>query len=107
MYYVLTENLSFEIASEDLPEKLDFENALNLISETDDRWRLPNIEELNLMFKLHSKAVGNFKYDTYISSEGINNYNYKSKSFIDGSIRNGSSYKKPPFKNRVRLIRNI
>ncbi|NNK40526.1 MAG: hypothetical protein HKP45_07745 [Winogradskyella sp.] len=107
MYYVLTETQSFEIASEDLPEKMEWLEALEASRKVGDRWRMPNLPELELMYVLHQKAIGNFKNDTYLSSEGVNKYTNKSKSFISGTIYGSHSTKRPVPKEWVRLVRNI
>lgn len=108
MFYVLTDKLSFEIAREDLPKEMEWLKAVEESRKVGERWRLPNFEELSYMHKLHTKAIGNFKNDSYVSSEGVTNYNFKSINFLNGSNSNNNfSTKKPPVKRWVRLIRNI
>lgn len=104
--YVLTDNLSFEIYHEDLEEMTWFESreySINL----GNRWRLPNKLELDEMYKLHLKAVGNFKFETYWSSEGSGNAYAFAKSFNTGQYSTGVSKSSSIPKYFTRLIRNI
>lgn len=105
--YVLTPTLAFEIAENDLPEKLDWKEAQQSGLILGDRWRLPTKEELDEMYRLHQRAIGEFKFENYWSSEGFSNYNAFAKSFNSGSYSNGSSSKHPLPKYNVRLVRNI
>lgn len=105
--YVLTESLSFEIADSELPNKMTFSEALDSAIEIGDRWRLPTIEELNQMHRLHRKAVGNFKNEAYWSSESISNRSFKAINFLTGGQYQGVGIKAPDPKYWVRLVRNI
>ena len=58
--YILTENISIEVASEDLP-LMTWSEAREQSLIIGNRWRLPEVEELKLMFKLHKKAIGNLR----------------------------------------------
>ncbi|MCA0152908.1 hypothetical protein [Winogradskyella vincentii] len=102
MYYVLTNKFSFEIAENDLPEKMLLRDAINVDSEIGDRWRLPTNEELLLMFRLHQKAIGKFKHENYWCSTWIKN---------TVSFRSGENFthpgQRPDPQCWVRLVRNI
>ena len=64
-------------------------------------------EELNEMFRLHQKGIGNFNHANYWSSNGLNNFNANAKSFITGGYSTSFSSKSPAPKHLVRLVRNI
>lgn len=104
--YVLTPTLSFEIAESDLQE-MDWDEARQHTLTLGDRWRMPNKEELDEMFRLSQKAIGGFKHKNYWSSEGYNKFSAFAKSFITGSYTDGVSSKAPAPKYLVRLVRNI
>lgn len=105
--YVLTNELSFEIAEKDLQNKLLWSEALQETLITGDRWRVPTKEELDEMFRLHQKGIGNFKHESYWSSNGVNDFNASAKSFITGGYSTSFSSKSPAPKHLVRLVRNI
>ena len=105
--YVLTQTLSFEIAEKDLPNKMEWREALEYTTSFGEKWRLPTKEELDEIYRLHQKGIGGFKFDYYWSSEGFSSYNANSKSFTTGTYSIGVGAKQPPSKHLVRLIRNI
>lgn len=105
--YVLTPTLAFEIAENDLPEKMEWTEAQQSGVILGDRWRLPTKEELDEMFRLHQRAIGGFKFEYYWSSEGHNNYCADAKSFNSGGYSSNYSPKHPVPKYNVRLVRNI
>jgi len=104
--YILTETLSFEIAANDLPE-MTWDDARQYTLEVGERWRLPTVEELNEMYRLHLKAVGKFQFKAYWSSKGFNNLHATAKSFSSGSFYEGVSKAAPAPKYLVRLVRNF
>lgn len=104
--YILTEKLSFEIAANDL-EEMTWDEARNYTLIIGDRWRLPTVEELAEMYRLHTKAVGKFQFKTYWSSKGFNNYCASAKSFTSGGYSDGVSKSAPVAKYLVRLVRNF
>ena len=105
--YVLTTELAFEIAENDLQNKMLWSVALEESLSIGDRWRVPTKEELNEMFRLHQKGIGNFNHANYWSSNGLNNFNANAKSFITGGYSTSFSSKSPAPKHLVRLVRNI
>lgn len=104
--YVLTDELSFEIYPSDL-EEMTWNDARNFSINLGERWRLPNKLELDQMYKLHLKAVGNFRFEIYWSSEGFGNANAYAKSFNSGVYSTSVSKSSPIPKYLTRLVRNI
>lgn len=105
--YVLSNDLAFEIDEKDLPQKLTWTEALNESLKIGNRWRLPNKEELEEMYKLHRKGIGNFQFDKYWSSDGKSDYTAFSKCFKSGDNYSQTNTRPPAPKNLVRLIRSI
>lgn len=104
--YILTESLSFEVATNDLQE-MTWDEARHYTLTIGERWRLPTVEELDEMYRLHLKAVGGFQFERYWSSKGFNNFNASAKSFSNGGYSEGVSKLAPEPKYLVRLIRNF
>lgn len=104
--YILTETLSFEIAATDLQE-MTWSQARDYTLVVGERWRLPTVEELDEMYRLHSKAVGGFQFKNYWSSKGFNNLSASAKSFSSGGYSEGVSKSAPVPKYLVRLVRNF
>lgn len=61
----IIENL--EIAEEDFPEMMNWENAKKTSEELGGGWRLPTTDELNEMYK-NREEIGGFAYSSYWSS---------------------------------------
>ena len=105
-----TENL--ELYPTDFPKQMSWKDAINHCESLGDGWRLPNIDELNLMYIEYKKdnSIADFTYTYYWSSTdnsvaGIKNpffalgknFNYEGKVMeIDKENRYG-----------VRPVRNI
>jgi hypothetical protein len=104
--YILAENISIEVASEDLP-LMTWSEAREQSLIIGNRWRLPEVDELKLMFKLHKKAIGNFGFSSYWSQEGINNFNATSLNFGTGNFSKVCNTKNPPVIHKTRLVRNF
>ncbi|MFD2909423.1 hypothetical protein ACFSX9_11855 [Flavobacterium ardleyense] len=104
--YVLTENLSFEIAANDLQE-MTWNEARAYTLIVGERWRLPTMEELDEMYRLHAKAVGGFQFKNYWSSKGYNDLRSFAKSFSTGIYSEGVTNNTPAPKCLVRLVRNF
>ncbi len=105
--FVITDDLTFEVAAEDLPATYEWTEAQLACNSLNDRWRLPSFKELQYMYHIHKKAVGNFKLKCYWSSDGINNFNAKCLSFLNGSMATGVGVKQPAPKYLVRPVRTI
>jgi hypothetical protein len=59
-----------EIAENDFPDKMNFDEAEKACAELGDEWRLPTREELNFLFQ-NKNSIGGFDegtYDIYCSS---------------------------------------
>jgi len=104
--YILTETLSFEISAKDLHE-MTWDEARQYTLVVGERWRLPTVEELNEMYRLHLKAVGGFQFKNYWSSKGYNNFSATAKSFSTGGYSDGVSKSAPVPQYLVRLVRNF
>ncbi len=105
--YVITDDLTFEVAAEDLPTTYEWTEAQLACNCLNDRWRLPTLKELNYMYRLHKKAIGNFKLATYWSSDGMNNFDAIKLDFLNGSRTTGIIYKNPAPKCLVRPVRTV
>ncbi len=58
-----------QVANKDFKFKMGFYDAIRACENLGSGWRLPTIEELELMYeKLHKKGIGNFHNDCYWSS---------------------------------------
>ena len=68
-----------------------------------NNWRLPNKEELNLMYELHKKGIGDFTDVNYWSSSEFYAYYAWSQYFYDGYRY--YFYKSYPL--RVRAVRSF
>jgi uncharacterized protein (TIGR02145 family) len=63
-----------EISNADLPEKMTI-SEIRVYLQKHSEWRLPTIEELNLMYEKRSSISGiKYGWDTYASSGEENNY---------------------------------
>jgi hypothetical protein len=104
------ENL--EICKNDFDEGLDFEQATKACTNLGDGWRLPTINELNILFQ-NRKKIGGFQDDFYWSSETKGNLvsfvNFSSKE-IEGTKSGHKSLitkKSTAFVRAVRVLPKI
>jgi clan AA aspartic protease (TIGR02281 family) len=58
---------NLEIAENDFPKLLDWDNAKNACASLGEGWRLPTKEELNILFE-NKEKIGGFVHDLYWSS---------------------------------------
>jgi len=81
-----------EVAKEDFPEMMNWDDAKKACNSLGDGWRLPNKVELRMMYEhLYLEEKGNFKGQLYwSSSESRINANYAWKAFFDG-LYNGEA----------------
>ena len=76
----------------------------DVLQERTGDWRLPDKEELNLMYRnLHLKGIGGFTDDCYLSSSELDSDATWGQDF--GSGYQGNSYK--DVKLRVRVVRSF
>ena len=96
-------NYSIEIAATDLPEELNWKTAETFCTEKGEGWRLPDIKELELIYKAIKKTeTHNFNADFYWSSSEF----YMAAYYFN--FRNGySTYIVKGHKNTVRMVRTI
>jgi formylglycine-generating enzyme required for sulfatase activity len=67
------EKQSIIIAANDFPNKMNWADAKKACSSLGKGWRLPTIQELEIICKtMHKKGLGNFKKESYWSSEENN-----------------------------------
>jgi nitrous oxide reductase accessory protein NosL len=76
---------SFEVAQNDFPNQMNWNDAKKACEGLGNGWRLPTKDELNLMYK-NRKKIGGFALSTYWSSTevGYNNDGAWIQDFVDG-----------------------
>jgi hypothetical protein len=63
-----------EVAKQDFPEDMDWEDAMSACQKLGSGWRLPSKEELEEMYtQLHKKGKGNFRTDDHYWSNSEDN----------------------------------
>ena len=97
-------NYSIEIAAADLPEELNWKTAEKFCTEKGDGWRLPELNELELIYHAIQKIKEhNINADFYWSSTESGDY-----AAYYFNFRNGySTYIVKGHKNSIRMIRTI
>ena len=76
----------------------------DILQERTGDWRLPDKEELNLMYEnLHEESLGNFADVFYWSSSEYNSPSAWSQLFLDGSQYSNFKY----YINRVRAVQSF
>ena len=58
---------NLKVAEKDFPKLMDWNAAMAACASLDSGWRLPNKDELNLLY-LNADSIGGFKYEDYWSS---------------------------------------
>jgi hypothetical protein len=87
-----------QVADKDLENTMDWISAKNGCTDLGSGWRLPTLEELNIMYEdLHLKRKGNFQKDGYwrISEEGELSawgFNFKRGGYYSCFKSNGWTY---------------
>lgn len=92
-----------QIASNDFPEKLDWNDAKKACSILGNGWRLPTKDELNIIYQNKDK-IGGFADSDYWSSTESTNSNYAGKQALD--IGSQAFFNKND-KLYVRAVRNF
>lgn len=101
-----TSNVFKDPTDEDIKENdlLNVTIKKHLNDKNNSGWRLPNKEELNLMYvNLHENNIGNLAVDYYWSSSEYHNYYAWVQNFLNGLQYNHSKYNSL----RVRAIRGF
>jgi len=101
------ERKTIEVAKEDSPEQLNWDDAMSACQNLGNGWRLPNIDELMAIYEqLHTKGKGNFRTNVwYWSSSARNANNAWNVYFGDGKA---SSYSPHKYTERyVRAVRTL
>ena len=60
---------NLEVAENDFPEKMSWEEALKVCLEIGHGWRLPSIDEAKILFKQKNKIGGFQEYSYWTSTE--------------------------------------
>jgi len=93
-----------EVADQDLPNWMNWDDAVRACQNLGSGWRLPDKDELEAMYEqLHKQGKGNFKNDFYWSSSGGSG-NAWSVGFVNGSVYFGFSKN---VSNQVRAVRAL
>ena len=97
---------NLEICKNDFSDGLNFEQAVKACNNLRNGWRLPNINELNILFQNRNK-IGGFQDDFYWSSESNKNLvsiiNFSNKE-IEGTK---SGHKSVITKNSTAYVRAV
>jgi hypothetical protein len=92
-----------EVANADLPEELNWKTAEKFCIEKGDGWRLPDIKELELIYKAIKKMEShNFNSEFYWSSSEF----YMAAYYFNLQI-GFSTYIVKGHKNSVRMVKTI
>ncbi|MBM3919119.1 MAG: DUF1566 domain-containing protein, partial [Sphingomonadales bacterium] len=76
-----------EVAEQDMPNRMNWDDAMRACQNLGNGWRLPNKEELKAMYEqLHKQGKGNFKNEWYwSSSQGGSGYAWN-VNFSSGNV---------------------
>lgn len=98
-----SKNYSIELSDADLPEELKWKIAEKFCAEKGDGWRLPDIKELEIIYKfIQQKDKHNFNSDFYWSSSV-----FVMCAYYFNFKRGYATYIVKGHKNAVRLVRTI
>ena len=95
---------NLEIAQYDFPGTMNWNDAKIACEALGDGWRLPSLDELNILYQ-NKVAIGGFESTNYWSSEEYDGTKTEvwTKSFVNGQEPN--HFKK--YKNSVRAVRSF
>jgi hypothetical protein len=91
---------NLEVAQFDFNEKMSYVDALGACERLGDGWKLPNIDELNILYQ-NMEQVGNFEGERYWSSQRLYRNSVYFKNFLDGS----QDYDNTSSEHSVRAVR--
>ena len=94
-----------EVMTEDLGE-MNWEDAMKACADLGDGWRLPNREELNVLYENKDK-IGGFGDYGYWSSSEYDNDDAWGQDFLDGNQDPYSGYGGKMFYLYVRAVRYL
>ena len=75
---------NLEISEKDFPKEMNWDDAIKACQSLGNGWRLPNKDELNLLYQNKYK-IGGFANDEYWSSTENNNYYAWNQYFNSGA----------------------
>jgi len=75
---------NLEIAPNDFPSDMNWQDAKNACEKLGNGWRLPSKDELNILYKNKDKIGGFASYDYWSSTEFDNGFAWY-RNFDDGS----------------------
>lgn len=104
-FRVIGTPLEFEgllIAEFDFPKKMNWDDAKKACQDLGNGWKLPNKNELNILYKNKDK-IGGFELNCYFSSTEAGYIDAWNQNFYNGSKNNG--YKSDCY--NVRAIRSF
>jgi len=94
-----------EVADQDLPNRMNWGDAMRACQKLGSGWRLPDKDELKAMYEqLHSQGKGNFETYWYWSSSQFNSGTAWGVDFYNGNVGNGV-YKN--YGSQVRAVRAL
>lgn len=84
---------NLEIAGEDFPEKLDWSEAKKECQKMGDGWRLPTIEELDIMYVYKDKIGGFEEVGPFAAYWSTTRYEFDETQLMTLSFYDGLRYK--------------
>lgn len=105
-----------EVAESDYSEEITWHEISKIISEKGKGWRLPDVNELEIIFQTVQKLnTHNFKFECYwSSSEFYSNFQYFQTTYVISFIayyynfpKKYSNYIVKSKKNAIRLVKTI
>jgi len=94
---------NLEVAENDFPEKISWEEAFKVCLEIGDGWRLPSIDEAKILFKQRNKIGGFQEYSYWTSTELTSDFVWN-QGFTSGKSDYNFSKNGPLC---VRIVRSI
>lgn len=93
---------AFEVAQNDLPSMLVWDQAKTSVEMLGTGWRLPTTEELQIIYK-NKDSIGGFAVDVYWTSEETSAFNARTINFSSGKPGSFSKI----YNARIRAVRSI
>ena len=98
--------MNFEIAQKDLDIYVNFHDFKLDPTLKNEGWRLPSLEELKEMYKIHQQGKYNFKDDRYMSADYDQPYYNWILNFEDGTTRHVDITESHWGRANIRLVRD-